>query len=380
MARRRASRRRAGVIPTKARGQRRRCLLAQLVQDVGHALLTRHHADGLAGHDRALLHIAIDDGAPQGAGPEMLDVELGGFFRQLTGEVFGDGLRLVVHKSPGAAVDQAAYWDDREARVKLHGGQGVAGVGAEERRLEFGVGDAFGGCGEPCAELGAGRAHLQVTQDGVAPCQPAGDEDGHIPQMRQDFLGEHGERHRADMAAGFRAFDDDRVRTRTHQAFGEHKRGGEGDELGAAVFHRTYGGAGGNAAGEHDVADAGFDADFYQIIQVRMHGNQVNAKRFGGQRLGGGDFLGQPVRHHAAAGEHAETAGVGDGGDQVTFAHPAHRPAHDGGARTEEGAAARPELAEALLRGQDVSHRGHRRCAAPARRVRCIPVPPERSP
>ena len=48
----------------------------QFIQDFQGRLFTGNHADALARHQRAVLHIALDHGAAQGAGPEMLDLKL----------------------------------------------------------------------------------------------------------------------------------------------------------------------------------------------------------------------------------------------------------------------------------------------------------------
>ncbi len=148
------------------------------------------------------------------------------------------------------------------------------------------------------------------------------------------------------MATRFGALDHQRVRTGTNKPLGQHERGREGDQLGAAILHRAHRVARRNAAGQYDMAHTSFDADAYQIIQMRMHGDQVHAERHFGQRLGGGDFGRQHIRHHAAAGNHAKPAGVADGGYEVAFGNPAHGAAHDGGARAQEGAAARPKIVQ----------------------------------
>ena len=77
-----------------ARDQRRDSLRDQFGDDLRRRLLCRHHADRLAGHDRAILDIAIDHRAPQRAGPEMLDCKLGRLPGQLAGLKAIAGLRL----------------------------------------------------------------------------------------------------------------------------------------------------------------------------------------------------------------------------------------------------------------------------------------------
>ena len=66
-----------------ARGDHRQRLIDKLGEDVGGALLARHHADALPGHQRAALDIAVDHRAAQRPGPEMLDLELRVLLRQL---------------------------------------------------------------------------------------------------------------------------------------------------------------------------------------------------------------------------------------------------------------------------------------------------------
>ena len=55
---------------------------------------------------------------------------------------------------------------------------------------------------------------------------------------------------------------------------------------------------------------------------------------------------------HRAAGDHAEAAGVGDGGDEVPLADPAHRAAHHGDLAAEEARAARPQPVELRPSGE----------------------------
>ena len=310
----------------------------------------------------------------------MLDVELGRLLGEFAGLEAAQRLGLVLQEAAGAGVDEAAHRDDREALVKLDGGQRVAGVGAHEGLLEVGVGDAFARGGEAGAELGAGGPHLQIGQDGLAAPQAAGDEYRHLLDMRQDFLRQHGERDRADMAAGLTALDHDGVGAGADQTFGQHQGRGEGDQLRAAVLDRAHRAAGRNAAGQHHMAHPGGGANAHQVVELRVHGDEVDAERQAGHRLGGGDLLFQQLRPHRAAGDDAEAAGIGDGGDQMALADPAHRAAHDGDARAQEGTAARPQPVQLGAGrfhlgglGGDIRHPGHRRCAARAPPVPCIP-------
>ena len=73
-------------------------------------------------------------------------------------------------------------------------------------------------------------------------------------------------------------------------------------------------------AGEHDMADLVLRADVDQLGQLRVHGDEVDAERPVGARLGLGDLGVEQLGGHRPAGDHAEPAGVGDGGDEVALA------------------------------------------------------------
>ena len=163
-----------------------------------------------------------------------------------------------------------------------------------------------------------------------------------------------------------RPLDHQRVRARPDQPLRQHQGRGERDQLRAAVLHRPHRPAGRNAAGQHDVSDARLQADPDQLVEPRMHGDQVDPERPVGQRLRAGDLGGQHVRLHRAAGDHAEPAGVGDRRHQVALADPAHRAAHDGDLAAEERRAARPQPVE-LPRGPRSAQRREWRCQAASR-------------
>ncbi len=59
----------------------------------------------------------------------------------------------------------------------------------------------------------------------------------------------------------------------------QHQGRGEADQPGAAVLDRAHGGPGRDAAGQHDVADPGAQADLHQVVELRVHGDQVDAER-----------------------------------------------------------------------------------------------------
>ena len=127
------------------------------------------------------------------------------------------------------------------------------------------MGDRFVGADKPGAELHAGRAHLEIGQHRLAAPDAAGDEHRHLAEMRQHLLRQHRGRYRADMAAGFAAFDDDRVGADAHQLVRDRQRRREADDPRAAVADPLDRRDAGHAAGEHDMADAPGEADIDQL-------------------------------------------------------------------------------------------------------------------
>src|SRR3546814_14518940 len=67
-----------------------------------------------------------------------------------------------------------------------------------------------------------------------------------------------------------------------------------------------------------------------------MHGDEVDAEWPGRPLLRLGDLSVEQVRRHGPAGDDAEAASVGDGGDEVALRNPAHRAAHDGDLAAEQ--------------------------------------------
>ena len=190
--------------------------------------------------------------------------------------------------------------------------------------------------------LGAGGTHFLVGADRLATSKPARDKNRDVTQMRQDFLRENRQGHRADVAAGLGAFDDDGIGAGADHALGQRQRRRERDQLGPAILHRAHRRAGRDATGQDDVADLGLQADADQCVQFRVHGDQVHAERLVCQRLRSGDLLRQLRRAHGAAGDHAETAGVGNRGHQMLLADPPHRAPHDRVRAAEERRTPRP--------------------------------------
>ena len=88
-------------------------------------------------------------------------------------------------------------------------------------------------------------------------------------------------------------------------------------------------------------------ADLGQLVELRVHDDQVDAERPAGQRRGRLDLLGQPLRPHRAAGQHAEAAGIADRGHQLPLGHPGHGTAQDRELRAKEVAATLPQGVDA---------------------------------
>ena len=207
--------------------ERERGLLDQLRQDLGDRLHLAHQPDALTGHQRAAFDVAVDHGAAQRPRPEVLDRQRRLVVGQLAAAMARDHVDLGGGEVPGRLIDERPYRDDLELGVDLHGRHGVAGARADERLLEARVGDRFAGAHEARAHLAAGGAHAQIGGDRLAMADAAGDEHRHLAQVRQDLLGEHAGRHRADVAAGLHAFDDQRIGARAHQAPGDGEARGE---------------------------------------------------------------------------------------------------------------------------------------------------------
>ena len=97
----------------------------QFIQDFHGRLFTGNHADALARHQGAVLHIAVDHGAAQGACPEMLDLKLSLLLIELTEIEPIDHLALKFHEAAGALIGQRPHREspesaDRSERTAPH--------------------------------------------------------------------------------------------------------------------------------------------------------------------------------------------------------------------------------------------------------------------
>ena len=309
----------------------------------------------------------------------MLDIELRRALLHLSGQEAADGGGLVFQEPLGALVLERPDGDDGEAFIQLHGWQRIPRGAADEGALEVRMRDALRRADEARAELRAGRPHLEVGEDRFPPPDAAGHEDRHVADMRQDFLRQDVQADRADMPAGLAALDHQRIGAGTHQLLRQRQRGGEADDLRAAILRRLDRRPRRDAASEDDVPHLVRQAHLHELIQLRMHGDQVHAEGFSGQRLGRCDLLRQPLRLHCAAGDDAKGPGIGQRRHQIAFADPGHRPAHDGVGRAEEGRAARHQRIDPCQRprgGRAVLLRGVHGSQLSARRAGSGPSRP----
>ena len=203
------------------------------------------------------------------------------------------------------------------------------------------MGNGFAGTSEPGAQLDPAGAHFQIGRDHFATANASGHEN-HVlfSQGGEEFLGQDGSSNRADMAAGFAAFDHQCIRAGTQQLLREGEGRGENQHFRAEFLDCFHAALGRNAASQHDMADLVLGADRNQVEQRGVHGDQVHAERLGGEGLGRGDFGVEQFGRHRPAGNHAKAAGIADRGDQVAFGYPAHRAAQDRVLGPQEGAAA----------------------------------------
>ncbi len=222
--------------PGLARGDHRQRLIDKLAEDVGGALLARHHADALPGHQRAALDIAVDHRAAQRPGPEMLDFELRVLLRQLAAvEAVDDrALRRRGNRSVAAFASartgmtgkRASSWTDGTAS------RAVARMNARLKR-----GWAINSWAQTNRVPSCTPAAPISRYDTIAsprPIPPATNT-GTSPQMGKHFLCQHRGRDRPDMAAGLAALDDDRIGPGAHQLAGDRQGRREADDAGAAV-------------------------------------------------------------------------------------------------------------------------------------------------
>ena len=257
----------AASVRSAARAEHGKRLLDQLVENLGGALLARDEADALPGHQRAGFDIAVDHGAAQRAGPEMLDFELRVLLRQLAAVEPVDDRALHLAKPLGCRVGQRAHRDDRKARIELHRRHRVARRGADEGLLEARMGDQFVGADKTGAELHPGGAHLEIGQHRLAAADPAGDEYRHLGRGAASISCASTAVETGPIwpPASLPSMTIASAPMRTSlRAIAERRR--KAEDAGAAVaLIAAIAALARHAAGEHDMADAVRDADLDQL-------------------------------------------------------------------------------------------------------------------
>ena len=112
------------------------------------------------------------------------------------------------------------------------------------------------------------------------------------------------------VATGFRAFNNQGIRTDPHHLFRQDQRRSETHHPASRVFEFFNRQRGRNPPGQNDVRYFLPDTDINQLVQARMHRDQVDAEIIFGHLPRFQNFLFQKFRRHGAAGDHAESAGV----------------------------------------------------------------------
>ena len=215
-------------------------------------------------------------------------------------------------------------------------------------------------------QLDAAGPHFEIGGNRLAPADTARHKHQIIRrQFWQDFLRQHRGRNRADVAARLHPLDHQRIRARpvslAQQFLAQRQGRRKTNHFRAQFLDRLDAALGRNSARQHDMADLVLGADRDQIEQLRVHGNQVDAEGFAGERLGSGDLAIEQLGGHRPAGDYPEAAGIGDCGDQIALGDPGHCAAEDGVVAAEEGRTARHQSIGLFVHACSIPGIGFRR-------------------
>jgi len=204
------------------------------------------------------------------------------------------------------------------------------------------MGDRLIGADKAGPELHARRPHLQIRQHRLAASNPAGNKDRHVAELRQDFLGQHARRHRSDVPARLATLNDDPIDLHADElaCYAESRR--EAQNAGFTLFDSAHCGAARETARQYDMTHPMLGADVDQVEELRVEGDQVDAKGTTSQRLGRANLGREQLRRHRSRSDDAEPPGIGNSCDQVALRNPGHRSAHDGEVAAEQLEAVRP--------------------------------------
>ena len=92
-----------------------------------------------------------------------------------------------------------------------------------------------------------------------------------------------------------------RIGARAHQLLGDRPAPGRSTSSLAPPASRAACAAGRQAAGEHDMPDLVIEADLDQLLELRMHGDEVDAERPVGSARGRRDLGREQGGRHRAA-------------------------------------------------------------------------------
>ena len=110
----------------------------------------------------------------------MLDLKLCFHHRQAALVKRARHFELFGREQFGSGVLKRTHRNDRQPRINLHTRNRITRRGTEECFLEIEVCDTFGCTGKTCTELHAGRPHLQIGRNRLAPSDSARDEHRHL--------------------------------------------------------------------------------------------------------------------------------------------------------------------------------------------------------
>ena len=218
------------------------------------------------GHQRAVLDIAVDHRAAQRAGPEMLDLELRLLVRHLAAIEAVDHRALGLAEAPVAALASARTGITGNSRVELHRRHRVARCGADKGRLKRGWAVDSVGADEPGADLHARRRPFadRPASPRHGRCRrrrtpaPRSDAAGSPVPGRRSRPVRYGRRPRMPSMTIASA----PVRT---SLLAIAKAGAKQMTRAPPRFRRRIAAARRHAAGEHDMARRGAEADLDQL-------------------------------------------------------------------------------------------------------------------